>query len=229
MVKVEFIYDRNCPNIESTRANLLSAFSLLKATPRWTEWDRNSDESPQYARRFGSPTILINGRDLINGQPSDSNSCRLYNGSGTPPIDMIANAINFEHSAGKKAGILGTFSIGPGVGAALLAKASCPFCYPAIAGFLTSIGAGFLFKGTYFLILMSIFFAVALFGLFYKAKLRRGYYPFFTGLVGVVLALFAKHFATDVGFYFGIGILLAASIWNLIPVKANCSACVTEK
>lgn len=229
MVKVEFIYDSNCPNIEKTRANLLSAFSLLKVTPQWTEWDRNSDETPQYARRFGSPTILVNGRDLTNIQPSNSNNCRIYNGSGTPPVDMIVDAISLQHSSSKKAGILGAFSIGPGVGAALLAKASCPFCYPAIAGFLTSIGAGFLFKGTYFLILMSVFFAIALFGLFYKAKLRRGYYPFLAGLAGVVLALLAKHFESDVGFYFGIGILLAASIWNLIPVRTNCSACVTEK
>ncbi len=228
MAKVEFIYDRDCPNIKSTRSNLLLAFSRLKIPANWIEWERNSEESPDYARKYGSPTILVNGQDLANIQPNDSNNCRLYNGSGTPSVDLLVNVLKNQSTSGKRAGILGAFSIGPGVGAAILAKASCPLCYPAIAGFLTSIGAGFLFEGTYFLILMSIFFAFALFGLFHRAKSRRGYYPFFLGFIGVTLASSGKYFESDIIFYFGIGALLVASVWNLIPAKSTCSACVIE-
>ena len=91
MAKVEFIYDRDCPNIKSTRSNLLLAFSRLKIPANWIEWERNSEESPDYARKYGSPTILVNGQDLANIQPNDSNNCRLYNGSETPSPEVAAS------------------------------------------------------------------------------------------------------------------------------------------
>jgi mercuric ion transport protein len=129
---------------------------------------------------------------------------------------------------GKTAGKIGAVSIGPGVGAALLAKASCPLCYPAIGGFLTSIGLGFLFEGIYFYIIMSVFFGIGLFGLAFRAKSRRGYLPFWLGLVGSCIAILGRYYANEIIFYVGITILIGASIWNLIPKKESCSACVNS-
>ena len=62
-MKVELIYDADCPNVAATRARLIAAFAAAGLAPRWQEWQRGSEGSPEYARRFGSPTILVDGRD----------------------------------------------------------------------------------------------------------------------------------------------------------------------
>tara|TARA_B100001248_G_C27381996_1_gene457484 strand:+ start:1135 stop:1833 length:699 start_codon:yes stop_codon:yes gene_type:complete len=231
MLNVEFIFDKDCPNVKSTRANLMKAFSNTKLNARWKEWDRNSDKAPDYAKKHGSPTILINGIDIMGVEPkSGANCCRVYEGAGVPSVELVSSklmeATNSSPAPNHKLfGFLGTASIGPGVGAALLAKAACPLCYPAIAGFLSSIGLGFLFKGAYFYLLVAFFLGVALFGLGFKAKSRRGYGPLYLGSFGAALAIVFHYLTNDYVFYFGIGILIIASIWNLIPVRKHCDAC----
>jgi len=37
MALVEFIYEKNCPNVELTRSKLLQAFSKLNIKPPWQE------------------------------------------------------------------------------------------------------------------------------------------------------------------------------------------------
>ncbi|MFT6633876.1 MAG: hypothetical protein ACJAS4_003849 [Bacteriovoracaceae bacterium] len=227
MLSVEFIFDKDCPNVKDARANLMKAFSKSNLNANWKEWDRNSNKSPDYARKYGSPTILVNGKDIADVIPdSEANCCRLYDGGGIPSVQLISDKLLVKKNEGNKLfGFLGTFSIGPGMGAALLAKASCPLCYPAIAGFLTSIGLGFLFKGTYFYILMSVFFLVALVGIGYRATERRGYGPLALGMVSSVIAISGHYFENQTIFYVGIGLLVASSIWNLIPKKENCNNC----
>ena len=134
-----------------------------------------------------------------------------------------------DPNEGKAAGKVGAVSIGPGLGAAILAKASCPLCYPAIGGFLTSMGLGFLFEGVYFYILAGIFILLSLFGLAFRAKSRRGYNPFWLGIVGVVTGVLGRYFTIEILFYIGVAILVAASLWNLIPKKEVCGACVTNR
>ena len=75
---------------------------------------------------------------------------------------------------------------------------------------------------------MSVFFSLSLFGLAFRAKNRRGYLPFWIGFVGSVVAILGRYFANEIIFYAGITILIGASIWNLIPKKESCSACVDE-
>lgn len=231
MINIEFIFDKDCPNVQETRGNLMRAFSRAKISAKWKEWERNSVESPEYARKHGSPTILINGSDIMGVEPVDgANCCRLYEGAGVPSVNLIVAkmkdaSFSFSKNNNKFFGLLGTVSIGPGVGAAFLAKASCPLCYPAIAGFLSSIGLGFLLKGAYFYILMSAFLGIALFGLWYKANLRRGYTPLYTGIAGSTIALVFHYLQYEYLFYLGIGILIFASVWNLIPKKQDCINC----
>lgn len=129
---------------------------------------------------------------------------------------------------GKAVGKIGAASVGPGIGAAILAKASCPLCYPAIGGFLSSIGLGFLFEGVYFYVLVSVFISLSLFGLAFRAQSRRGYNPLWLGLVGIVSGVLGRYFSIDLIFYTGVTILILASIWNIVPKKENCNACSTN-
>ncbi len=97
--RVELIYDPDCPSIEGARKALLEAFAEAGVAASWTEWDRRSHNTPAYARQCGSPTILVNGRDVTgNDQPQEADSCRLYdNGSGllrpVPGVSTIVAAL----------------------------------------------------------------------------------------------------------------------------------------
>jgi len=99
MVHVELIYDSDCPNITEARAQLLRAFARVEIPPRWQEWERGNSESPVYVRAYGSPTILINGEDVVDALPStEGNCCRVYvdeSGQlkGVPSLEAICSAL----------------------------------------------------------------------------------------------------------------------------------------
>src|SRR5216683_1633211 len=99
MLRVELIYDSDCPNVQEARKALLSGFAKARVQPSWTEWDRGSPESPLYVRQYGSPTILVDGRDVAESEPSSiSDCCRIYAQGpgkfrGVPPVSSIAAAL----------------------------------------------------------------------------------------------------------------------------------------
>lgn len=108
----------------------------------------------------------------------------------------------------------------PGIGAALLPKATCPACWPIYGGILSSVGLGFLMTGPYFYLLIGGLLSLSLLSLAYKAGSRRGYRPFWIGFIGAVIIIAGKYFAlSDYLFYSGAVILIAASVWNNIPKK----------
>jgi hypothetical protein len=116
-------------------------------------------------------------------------------------------------------------SVLPGIGAALLPNATCPACWPVYAGMLSALGLGFLMTGTYFYLLIILLLSVSLFSLAYKAKTRRGYRPFWIGLLSTVIIVGGKYYAlSDYLFYLGAFILIIASVWNNIPIKESSSS-----
>ena len=76
-MNVELIYDAQCPNVEAARSRLREAFRAAGLPVSWQEWDRNDPGSPDRVRRFGSPTILVNGLDVALASPGEANSCRI--------------------------------------------------------------------------------------------------------------------------------------------------------
>ena len=97
MRSVDFVYFSGCPNIEQARAHLKEAFAAIGAQPNWIEWDICDPTTPEEFRRFGSPTILVNGRDVAGDGPDASGGCRLYDGArgltGAPPFDLVLEAL----------------------------------------------------------------------------------------------------------------------------------------
>ena len=102
MLRVELIYDKDCPNIHLARKALLEGFGEAGLAPSWLEWDRKSSESPAHVRLYGSPTILVNGRDVVGITPSGAaDSCRIYDHGldglrGAPPAHTIASVLRSD-------------------------------------------------------------------------------------------------------------------------------------
>ena len=124
----------------------------------------------------------------------------------------------------------------PGVGVSILPKLACPACWPAYAGFLSSVGLGFLISTVYLLPLTVAFLVLALAALVFRANKRRGYGAFVLGLVaggGVLLGKFA--FESNLIVYTALGLLVIASLWNAWPLAdmageaATCPECLNKE
>jgi hypothetical protein len=244
MTRVELIYDTDCPNVQRARKALLGGFNLAGLRPSWTEWDRKSSDSPGYARRYGSPTILVDGRDIGGSTPGDGGaSCRLYhNGSGAfggaPSAEQVAEVLRGGHgqpsvptrSSSSWRSVLPTV---PGIAFAFLPKLACPACWPAYAVLLSSLGLGFLLDTAYLFPLTAVFLILGVGALAFRARTRRGHGPFAVGLTAAIVVLVGKFaFDSDPAMYGGIGLLVAASVWNALPKRNNsvgsCPKCVQQ-
>lgn len=110
-IRVELVYDRDCPNVEAARAVLRCAFAEIGVAPVWVEWDRGDRDSPDYVHGYGSPTILVNGQDVGDAEPNaEAQCCRLYISDegelrGVPPVARIVAAMrknDIEHRVMQK-------------------------------------------------------------------------------------------------------------------------------
>lgn len=231
MSKVELIYDADCPNVEAAREQLRDALGVVGAATQWREWERSDPSSPPYARHYGSPTILVDGKDVAGARPSkDARCCRIYQDergemqrvpSGETIVSALrgsAESANIESAGGWRAWV----AVVPAVGVSLLPKLACPACWPAYAGLLSAIGLGFLTDTAYLLPLTAVFLVVAVGTLGFRANQRRGYAPFALGVVAGMLVVIGKFvFESDPAMYGGIGLLIAASFWNSWPRKSE--------
>lgn len=241
-MSVELIYDLDCPNVGAARANLVKALAASGLEARWTEWDRSAPDSPAYVKGYGSPTILVDGKDVAGLLATDGNaSCRLYRNAagqfvGMPPVEQIAVALSsngaLSPSTRAAVGWRSSLAATPGIAFAFLPKLACPACWPAYAGLLSSVGLGFLLDETYLLPLTAAFLLLTVGALAFRAQTRRGYGPFVLGLAaagGVLAGKFS--FGSDIAMYGGGAVLVAASIWNAWPLRdkaAACPACIPD-
>lgn len=100
MIDVVLLYEETCPNVAATREAIKDAMEKVGLNERVREVERSTPDLPKAWRSFGSPTVLVDGRDVM-GEPgghTDCCSCRLYQGSdgalkGVPPTDRISEAL----------------------------------------------------------------------------------------------------------------------------------------
>ncbi|HIG54813.1 MAG TPA: hypothetical protein EYQ18_12715 [Candidatus Handelsmanbacteria bacterium] len=99
MLKVELIYDSDCPNAEAAKQQLVSALREVGMKNDFKEWDRAAPGSPAYVKHYGSPTILVNGEDVAETDSiAGDKACRVYQNqegrlSGIPFIEMITSKL----------------------------------------------------------------------------------------------------------------------------------------
>ena len=220
---VELIYDDDCPNAAGARTLIERAMQAVGISkPTWEEHCRQDEAAPSYAKEYGSPTILVNGKDVAPVAGAGGNACRIYRDeaghmSGLPPEANVIAALGGQTRGSSgvtlfASGFAGLFGMLPVV--------TCAACWPAYAAVLSSLGIGFVNYTPYLMPLMFALTAVALFGLFHRAKSRRGYGPFALGLVAGALIIGSRFvLELDALLYAGAAGFLAASVWNAWPKK----------
>ena len=240
-MRVELIYDADCPNVPAARSQLIKAFARTGISARWQEWERSSSATPDYARAFGSPTILVDGKDIAGVAPSaGTRACRVYNDahgglSGTPSLAAIGAALfNAAPSKPPTAGRWRAMGASlPAVGTAMLPKLTCPLCFPAYAAILSALGIEFVDYTPYLLPLTALFLTIAMTVLVFQGRRTGNMMPLVLGIIASLLVLYGKFYLAADGLTTGGIILLVVAIFvgsrTQAAAIAACPACVAEE
>lgn len=111
-------------------------------------------------------------------------------------------------------------SVLPSVGVSLLPKLTCPLCWPAYAGLLTTLGLQLLISERYLLGVTVCCLLVSVGALAYRYRERRGLFPAVLGSVGAVMLLIGKFkYESTPTMYSGLLVLIASSVWNSWPKR----------
>ena len=89
---IDLIYLDGCPNADAARSNLRVALERRAAAEGWREWELSSDETPEGLRGYGSPTVLVDGRDVAGDEGgAAAMACRA---EGAPSVESILRALD---------------------------------------------------------------------------------------------------------------------------------------
>lgn len=88
LIEIELVYFDGCPNVERAREHLRAVLGSAS----WTEWNLSSAETPESFRRYGSPTVLVDGRDVTGG--ADGNAAMACRADGAPSLEIIQEALS---------------------------------------------------------------------------------------------------------------------------------------
>ena len=90
--QIELVYLDGCPNASQARDNLREAIEGSRQGLTWSEWDLMAESTPADFRRFGSPTVLVNGEDVTGENlGTEAMACRA---DGAPSVATIAARIS---------------------------------------------------------------------------------------------------------------------------------------
>jgi len=94
--KIQFLAFPGCPLASAARQALEDAIAQLNLGS-YEDVDILDPAAPQDLKGWGSPTILINGKDVTGGKQGDGVGCRVYSGpSKVPDVGTIIAVIRRE-------------------------------------------------------------------------------------------------------------------------------------
>jgi hypothetical protein len=76
-MRVELVYFTGCPNVPSMRQLLRRCLEACGLDPEIVEVNTQDPTTLASYRRFSSPTVLVEGVDVLAGTTSDAEACRL--------------------------------------------------------------------------------------------------------------------------------------------------------
>ncbi len=95
-MKIELLYFTGCPNHEPTAARVRRVVERLGVHADIDKVEVTPEDDPAALKFLGSPTVLIDGRDLDPAQRDGGRyglSCRMFAGQGMPSETLIEQGI----------------------------------------------------------------------------------------------------------------------------------------
>lgn len=91
MPNVELVYFQGCPHVPEARRRLRQALELCQLDASWQEWDIGAGTAPSAVMGYGSPTVLIDGRDVLGDRGQGAGlGCAV---GGAPAVEAIVAAL----------------------------------------------------------------------------------------------------------------------------------------
>lgn len=94
---IELVYEKSCPNVQQARDVIVRACQVAGVQLPCQEWDVADNNAPERIRHYGSPTILVNGKDVSASTGNDCACCRIYPENtefkGCPALDDVVRAL----------------------------------------------------------------------------------------------------------------------------------------
>ena len=95
-LRIQFLAFDGCPLAEAARHELDVAMASL-GLRSYEVIDIRDPDTPDNLSNWGSPTILVNGRDVTGGKPGNGVGCRVYDGPlKVPNSQTIAECLRRE-------------------------------------------------------------------------------------------------------------------------------------
>jgi hypothetical protein len=105
-MNIDVLYFEGCPNSIPTLRRVKEVMDRLGICVKVNAVEVTEGDDPAALKFVGSPTVLIDGRDIDPSQRGQANyafGCRVFGGAGVPPAEMIEAAISEALArAGKK-------------------------------------------------------------------------------------------------------------------------------
>lgn len=96
-VRIDILYVSGCPNLAAARAHVREALQDAGLTAVVEEVEILTQDDAQRFGMHGSPTLLIDGRDLFPLADEPSLACRLYRTTGAvegaPTVAELVEAL----------------------------------------------------------------------------------------------------------------------------------------
>ncbi len=93
--RVALVYFEGCPHADAARGRMQEALSRVGMPLSWEEWDTTREGTPIAYRRFGSPTVLVDGTDVNGGVEGAGLGCVV---GGGPTVETIVRALRQEQT-----------------------------------------------------------------------------------------------------------------------------------
>ena len=77
--------------MQTARKRLRSALIAMDLVIEWTEWDTFQMATPTELRGFGSPTVFVDGQEVMGGRPGIGMACSV---AGAPSFEILVAALN---------------------------------------------------------------------------------------------------------------------------------------
>lgn len=217
-MKIQLLTFPGCPNADSAREALRRVLIASGLRPRFEEVDVSASDTSERLRAWGSPTILVGGRDLAGAAPTGP-GCRLYDGTpegmrGVPPDALIRAALDDARS--RRPRWLRSLAVLPGAVVALLPVAHCPACIGAYFAVLSALGLGFVATEHVLAPLIGLFLALGLGTVAWSIKSHGRLGPLLVTVLGSGAVVAGRLvWVVPALLYVGVGLLVGASLWNL--------------
>ena len=95
-MNIQVLYFEGCPNHEPTVSLVREVVAGLDLSAQVEEIEVTTQTDAERLRFLGSPTVQVNGVDMEPSARERTHyalSCRMYNGSGIPPRELLVAAL----------------------------------------------------------------------------------------------------------------------------------------